>query len=75
MSARRGRETLIVVRHLAMAFAVGGTILAFDPYEIWYPLGVLALNALARALDSWFFGPLPLVTVAPMRSAIESRSR
>lgn len=67
LSARRGRETLIVVRHLAMAFAVGGTILAFDPREIWYVLGVFAVNALARTLDSWFFGPLPLITVAPLQ--------
>jgi hypothetical protein len=67
LSARRGRETLIAVRHLAMAFAVGGTILSFDPHEIWYPLGVVAVNAIARTLDSWFFGPLPLVTVAPMQ--------
>jgi hypothetical protein len=67
LSARRGRETLIVVRHLAMAFAVGGTILAFDPREIWYVLGVLAVNALARTLDSLCFGPLPLITVAPLQ--------
>ena len=67
LSARRGRETLIVVRHLAMAFAVGGTILSFDPHEIWYPLGVVAVNALARALDGWLFGPLPLITVAPLQ--------
>ncbi len=67
LSARRGRETLIVVRHLAMAFAVGGTILAFDPSDIWYALGVLAVNAIARTLDSWFFGPLSLVAVAPMQ--------
>jgi Fusaric acid resistance protein-like len=67
LSARRGRETLIVVRHVAMAFAVGGTILSFDPREIWYMLGVLAVNAVARTLDYWFFGPLPLVTVAPMQ--------
>jgi hypothetical protein len=65
LSARRGRETLIVVRNLAMAFAVGGAYLSFDLHEIWYALGVLAVNALARTLDSWFFGPLPLVTVAP----------
>jgi len=67
LSARRGRETLIVVRNVAMAFAVAGTLLSFDPRDIWYPLGVLVLNAAARALDSWWFGPLPLVTAAPMQ--------
>jgi len=67
LSARRGRETLIAVRHLAMAFAVGGTVLSFDPHEIWYSLGVLAVNAIARTLDSWFFGPLPLITIAPLQ--------
>jgi hypothetical protein len=67
LSARRGRETLIVVRNLAMAFAVGGTLPSFDAQQIWYPLGVLAVNAVARALDSWFFGPLPLVRSPPMQ--------
>jgi Fusaric acid resistance protein-like len=67
LSARRGRETLIVVRNLAMAFAVGGTLLSFDLREIWYMLGVLAVNAVARTLDYWLFGPLPLVTVARMQ--------
>jgi hypothetical protein len=67
LSARRGRETLIVVRHVAMAFAVAGTLLSFDARDIWYSLGVLVLNAVARALDSWWFGPLPLVTATPMQ--------
>jgi hypothetical protein len=67
LSARRGRETLIAVRHLAMAFAVGGTVLTFDPHEIWYALGVLVVIALARAMDSWLFGPLPLVIMTPMQ--------
>jgi Fusaric acid resistance protein-like len=67
LSARRGRETLIVARNAAMAFAVGGAMLSFDAQQIWYPLGVLALNAAARALDHWLCGPLPLVPVAPMQ--------
>jgi hypothetical protein len=65
LSARRGRETLIVARNAAMAFAVGGTMPAFDLQEIWYPLGVLAVTIVARALDHGLFGPLPLVIVAP----------
>ncbi len=65
LSARRGRETLIVTRNAAMAFAVGGTMPAFDLQEIWYPLGVLALIVVARVIDHGLFGPLPLVIVAP----------
>ena len=65
LSARRGRETLIVTRNAAMAFAVGGTMPAFDLQEIWYPLGVLALIVIARVIDHGLFGPLPLVIVAP----------
>jgi Fusaric acid resistance protein-like len=67
LSARRGRETLIVARHVAMAFAVGGTLPTFDAQQIWYPLGVLAVNAVARTLDYLAFGPLPLVAVAPLQ--------
>jgi hypothetical protein len=67
LSARRGREPLIVARNTAMAFAVGGTMPAFDMQLIWYPLGALAVNAVARAVDHWLFGPLPLVPVAPMQ--------
>jgi hypothetical protein len=67
LSARRGREPLIVARNVAMAFAVGGTMPAFDMQLVWYPLGVLAVNVVARALDHWLFGPLPLVPVAPMQ--------
>jgi hypothetical protein len=65
LSARRGRETLIVARNAAMAFAVGGTMPAFDLQQIWYPLGVLALIVVARVIDHGLFGPLPLVIVAP----------
>ncbi|MGA9006113.1 MAG: FUSC family protein [Xanthobacteraceae bacterium] len=65
LSARRGRETLIVARNAAMAFAVGGTMPAFDMQQIWYPLGVLLAVVAARAVDHWLCGPLPLVIVAP----------
>ena len=65
LSARRGRETLIVTRNAAMAFAVGGTMPAFDVREIWFPLGVLAVVIVARVIDHGLFGPLPLVIVAP----------
>ena len=65
LSARRGRETLIVARNAAMAFAVGGTMPAFDLQEIWFPLGVLAVVIVARVIDHGLFGPLPLVIVAP----------
>ena len=65
LSARRGRETLIVTRNAAMAFAVGGTMPAFDVRQIWFPLGVLAVVIVARVVDHWLFGPLPLVIVAP----------
>ncbi len=67
LSARRGREPLIVARNGAMAFAVGGTMPAFAMQMIWYPLGVLAGTAVARAADHWLCGPLPLVPVAPMQ--------
>jgi len=65
LSARRGRETLIVTRNAAMAFAVGGSMPAFDLQQIWYPLAVLAVVIVARVIDHALFGPLPLVTVAP----------
>lgn len=65
LSARRGRETLIVTRNAAMAFAVGGTMPAFDLQQIWFPLCVLALVIVARVIDHALFGPLPLVIVAP----------
>jgi hypothetical protein len=65
LSARRGRETLIVARNAAMAFAVGGTMPAFDTQQIWYPLGVLLVIVAARTVDHWLCGPLPLVIVAP----------
>jgi len=65
LSARRGRETLIVTRNAAMAFAVGGTMPAFDLQQIRYPLAVLALVIIARVIDHALFGPLPLVIVAP----------
>jgi hypothetical protein len=66
-SARRGREPLIVTRNAAMAFAVGGTMPVFDMQLIWYPLGVLAVIAAARAFDHWLHGPLPLVPSTPMQ--------
>lgn len=67
LSARRGRETLIVTRNLAMAFAVGGTMPSFHTWQLWYPLGVLAVIVVARVADHLLFGPLPLVIVAPMQ--------
>ncbi len=67
LSARRGREPLIVARNAAMAFAVGGTMPAFDMQQILYPLGVLAVTAVARVADHWLYGPLPLVPVTPMQ--------
>jgi hypothetical protein len=65
LSARRGREPLIVARNAVMAFAVGGTMPSFDLQQIWFPLGVLAVIIVARVIDHGLFGPLPLVIVAP----------
>jgi hypothetical protein len=67
MAARGGREPLLAGRHCAMAFTVAAAIPAFPIYQIWYLLGVFALNAISRAVDHLIAGPLPLQPAAPLQ--------
>ncbi len=67
MAARGGREPLIAGRHCAMAFTIALVVPAFPVYQIWYLLGVVALNAISRTIDHLAAGPLPLQPVAPLQ--------
>jgi hypothetical protein len=68
MAARGGREPLLAARHCAMAFTVVAAIPTFDLYQIWYLLGVVALNAATRAIDQFIAGPLPLQSAALLQA-------
>lgn len=67
MAARSGREPLLAGRHGAMAFTVAAAIPSFPLYQIWYLLGVIALSAVARAIDHFIAGALPLQPAAPLQ--------
>ncbi len=60
IAARGGREPLLAGRHAAMAFTLAAVAPSFSAPEFFYLLGVVAVNAVARALDHTLFGPLPL---------------
>ena len=67
MAARGGREMLLTARHGAIAFAIAADTPAFEVHQIWYVIGVVALNAASRVLDHLFAGPLPLQPGAPLQ--------
>jgi hypothetical protein len=67
MAARGGREPLIIGRHGAMAFTVAAAIPNFDMHEVWYLAGALGLNAAARSIDHFLYGPLPRLPAVPLQ--------
>ena len=67
MAARGGREPLLAGRHCAMAFTVAAAIPTFEHYQLWYLVGVLALNAASRAVDHLLAGKLPLLPAMPLQ--------
>jgi hypothetical protein len=71
MAARSGREPLLAGRHGAMAFTVAATIPDFATYQLWYLVGVLALNAVSRTIDHLLAGPCPLQPAAPLQVPAE----
>lgn len=68
MAARGGREPLLAGRHCAMAFTIVAAIPAFPLYQLWYLLGVLALNAVSRSIDHLVSGRLPLQPSVPLQT-------
>jgi uncharacterized membrane protein YccC len=65
LSARAGREPLLMSRDGAVAFAIAAGIPAIEIHEVWYVTGALLLNAAARSIDHLLAGPLPLVAAGP----------
>jgi len=70
MAARGGREMLLTARHGAIAFTIAADIPAFEVHQIWYVIGVVALNAASRVLDHLIAGPLPLQSGAALQKPL-----
>jgi hypothetical protein len=62
-----GKAQALAARYGAMALVITSGAPAFQPAEIQFTLGTLAIVLLSRLIDHWLAGPLPQQTARPRR--------
>ena len=70
LSGRRtpvSNGTFVITNVTPGQYTIAAEVPIFDAHQIWYPIGVVALTAAARAVDQLLAGPLPLQRGAPLQ--------